>query len=207
MKLFISLLLPVLIIFSLLSGCRSYPAVNNAAISGNIENLKSALQEEKKVDQVDYYGFTALCWATYYGNYGIINYLVNQGADINFRTTIRYGDIWKGSTPLIIASYYGYENVVRLLLSKNAERSITNDEGSTALDYAVRFDFAKIASLLKTKGAQYTKPAKKTQIILLTDGSRMVGEIIKQTRTSITIKTKYTTMTIQKDKVKEILYK
>lgn len=44
-------------------------------------------------------------------------------------------------------------------------------------------------------------------VISLIDGSEIRGEIISQNRTKITVRTKYTTMTIEKKNIKEIKYK
>lgn len=44
-------------------------------------------------------------------------------------------------------------------------------------------------------------------IIYMVDGSEIRGEIVNQNRTAITVKTKYTTMTIEKKNIREIKYK
>ncbi|HNR88175.1 MAG TPA: hypothetical protein PKM65_07530 [Spirochaetota bacterium] len=41
----------------------------------------------------------------------------------------------------------------------------------------------------------------------MVDGSEIRGEIVNQNRTAITVKTKYTTMTIEKKNIREIKYK
>lgn len=44
-------------------------------------------------------------------------------------------------------------------------------------------------------------------VVFLNDGSEIRGEIVNQNRTSITVKTKFATMTIEKKNIKEIKYK
>jgi hypothetical protein len=45
------------------------------------------------------------------------------------------------------------------------------------------------------------------QTILMNDGSKIVGKIISQTRTQVTVQTKYSTITLDKDKISEMKYK
>jgi ankyrin repeat protein len=54
---------------------------------------------------------------------------LENGANVNAKTN-------DGSTPLHGASRYGHESVIALLLEKDADPSITNDEGKTPLQLA-----------------------------------------------------------------------
>jgi|GEM_PF-1600802 len=51
------------------------------------------------------------------------------------------------------------------------------------------------------------KSAPADKVVYLTDGSEIRGEIVSQTRTAVTVKTKYATMTIEKKNIREIKYK
>ena len=75
----------------------------------------------------------------------IIQALIDAGADVNKKGVV--GD-W---TPLMIASYYGYLQAVKLLLGAGADPFIENkyDENRIALDYAKEKNNFEIIELLK----------------------------------------------------------
>jgi cytohesin len=50
--------------------------------------------------------------------------------------------------PLWTAAYHGHADVVRILLSHGADRSLKSREGKTALDYAEAQCRAEVAALL-----------------------------------------------------------
>ena len=55
----------------------------------------------------------------------------------------------KGSTPLMVASYNGHPEVVRVLLAAGADKDLRNKKGQTALDYAIRKNKDACAALLR----------------------------------------------------------
>ncbi len=54
--------------------------------------------------------------------------LIESGADVNSRTKA-------GDTPLMMAAYRGYIDIVHLLLIKGALKNEVNNDGLTALEF------------------------------------------------------------------------
>ena len=78
----------------------------------------------------------------------IIQALINGGADIN------KGGLTTGKwTPLMIASYRGYSDALKLLLKAGADKTIKNnhDGGRLAIDYAKEQGHVDIVKILNNK--------------------------------------------------------
>src|SRR5512137_123778 len=99
----------VIIAVSLLVGCGS---LTKSAINGDLAGVKKHLQKGEDVNRYDRWGWTPVMWATYYNYYEVVNYLLENGANPNARSKKAYGSIAIGSTPLLIASYYGWAGIV-----------------------------------------------------------------------------------------------
>ena len=56
-------------------------------------------------------------------------------------------------TPLIVAAYYGYRDVVKLLLEQGVDVNARDSLGKTALYWARWANYRKIAKLLRSYGA------------------------------------------------------
>jgi ankyrin repeat protein len=92
--------------------------------------------------------FYPLQKACTWGNYDIIKFLVENGADCNLA--------WKGiessSTPLMNAVCSGSErkmDIVKILIEHGADKSIKDEGGKTAYDYAIENGYDELAELLK----------------------------------------------------------
>jgi hypothetical protein len=196
---------------ALLAGCGS---VTRSAIKGDVDGIREHLKKGENVNVYDRWGWTPLIWTAYYNNYEAAECLLQNGADPNARTRKAYGAILTESTPIMVAAYYGQAGMVRLLMRYRADKNARNSAGQTAMNIAEKFNFEEILSILE-KGTSYREPERRetpeeraaVQTIFLTDGSTIVGTIIAQTRETVTVKTKYTTMTIQKNQIREMKYK
>jgi ankyrin repeat protein len=73
--------------------------------------------------------FNSLHWATVYGCIDAVNFLINQGMDLE-RTCSQ------GRTPLLLAAEHGHAMVAKLLLAKGAELEHRSYNGRTALAWA-----------------------------------------------------------------------
>ncbi|HPV43821.1 MAG TPA: ankyrin repeat domain-containing protein [Spirochaetota bacterium] len=204
----------MMLVIALFAGCGS---LSRSAYRGDLEGVKKHLEKGADINQYDRWGWTPIMWAIYYNYYDIVKYMLENKANPNLRSMNDYSSIAKDSTPLMIASYYGNTGIARLLLRFGADKNAENRQGETAFSIAEKYNFVEIMDLLGGKGAnRYAierKPVETpdkddaNQIILLNDGSRIVGAIISQTRTTVTVKTKYNTMTIEKSKISEMKYK
>ena len=141
-----------------LGGCRSsqadvdsviqsvaVPALVEATLSGNIDNVSQLLQQGTDPNVV-YNTNTALTYAARDGFTEIARLLIDYGADVNWIDG-------EGVTPLILASFKGHGELVELLLDHNADITVRDQWDRTALDYALRRGTADpIAQLLQEAG-------------------------------------------------------
>ena len=88
-------------------------------------------------------GKTALLWASTYGYEGIVEKLMQAGADINTKND-------HGDSALMIAVESGHDAVVEKLIEAKADISVTNNDGHTVFDYAKKSSNANIITLLKS---------------------------------------------------------
>ena len=102
-------------------------AANNlsrAAVDGNLQMAKDSVAQGERINDIDRWGWTALAWAVYYGNFPVTKWLLEQGADPNIKTTLNYGHYPEGTTPLILAAAYGHADAVEALLEKKADPNV-----------------------------------------------------------------------------------
>jgi hypothetical protein len=85
--------------------------------------------------------WSALHYAAFNGHREVAEYLLAEGANIDALST-------NGSSVLMMAIYEGREDMARLLVERGADRSVRNDYGDGALEWAMRFNQLNIARMV-----------------------------------------------------------
>jgi ankyrin repeat protein len=83
----------------------------------------------------------------FFHDVAIAKILYKAGADINIKAK-------KGITPLMWYGYNNYPDGVRFLIANGAHINLVNGEDSTALDIAIRFEYAELVEYLRSVGAK-----------------------------------------------------
>lgn len=121
-----------------------------ATEAGDIAKVKELLKKETKetIDQVDFYGYTALHAAAESNHPDLIPLLLEAGANINRAT---YDATF---TPLHHALAKGNFECARILIAKGADLNLLNEGGmfGSSLHYAVFRDSEEFVKLILSKG-------------------------------------------------------
>ena len=73
--------------------------------------------------------------------------LLSEEVDVNEKD-------WLGYAPLHWACYFGYPDLVELLVTKGANTNLISDTGRTPLEIVTEMDYENIAELLKKHRAK-----------------------------------------------------
>ena len=136
----------ILAVISLLTTTAFADPIHEAAIAGNLADLKRALGASADTNAKDENGATALHHAAGNGHKEAAELLIAKGADMAAK------DNRSGSTPLHWAAYRGREKVVEVLIAKGAEVNAKAENGNTPLDLAVNNE--EVATLLRKHGGK-----------------------------------------------------
>jgi ankyrin repeat protein len=133
----ISIFLIVFLSMTVHSGCKQKksPASNSEKV-GTVESEKSD----------DSIANNALLDACLKGKTAQVIEALNNDADINCRDR-------DGNTPMMLAAFDGYSDIVKMLLDKGAKADILNPRGRTALMFASSGPFPGTVELLLKAGA------------------------------------------------------
>ena len=136
-----TLILLIVILNSTISSSQEALNVFDIARKGTLEQAKSILKVNPNAFKtVNSDGFSPLTLACYKGNNEVAKFLVENGCDINQKSSM--------GTPLMAAVVKGNVEIVMLLLNKKVEVNVADSNGTTALLYATIFKNKEIVSLL-----------------------------------------------------------
>ncbi|QWE07603.1 ankyrin repeat domain-containing protein [Polynucleobacter sp. JS-JIR-5-A7] len=127
-----------------------------ASIEGDLPVVKTlVLQNKAKIDHI---GWTPLHYACAKGQLNVAQFLIANGAMIDSRAP-------NGTTPLMMATQAGNEELIKLLLDKGADLRMRNLNGFSAIDIAEIYQKPWIADGLKSRWQRlykesYPGPAK-----------------------------------------------
>jgi ankyrin repeat protein len=122
---------------------RALTALHMAAFNGHVETVKYLLEKGAVVDCRDSEGKTPLIHACTGPFAAAARVLIEAGADVNAREST------EGFTPLMMAAGLGQPEVVRLLLEKQADKSLLDQDQESAADHARNSGHAEIVEILK----------------------------------------------------------
>jgi ankyrin repeat protein len=100
-----------------------------ACAQQNVSNVNQLIKYGADPNLTLSNGYSALMSAASFGSYEIVETLLKQGAEINHKREV------DGITALMLATFNGEIQKVKLLLRYNADKYITDKNGKTALDY------------------------------------------------------------------------
>jgi ankyrin repeat protein len=117
-------------------------AIHRAITAGNAEAVARLLDQDPRL-----LGYSLLTEAAYERNVGILELLLERGADVNIDTDA------DGNSALHLAAYYGHEEMVSTLLSSGADVYRRNPSGDTALlNASERGHVAVVRLLVRSMG-------------------------------------------------------
>lgn len=119
--------------------------IHEAAHHGNVNRVKSLLNQGVPVNTRNWAGWTPLHAAAQSGRLNVVEELIKRGARVNPRTLY-------GGTPLHFAVHRGHSRVVHALIKAGANPTYRNIQGSNAYNYA-RFTTAKPNALKTSRAA------------------------------------------------------
>lgn len=108
----------------------------------SFELLMFLVKSGADIRDVDNEGVSIFDMAVTYNNTQMIEYLIDQGVDVN------YTQRKSGFTPLMCAACYGRLEAAQLLLQKGADKDKSDYKGFTATDFARKMHKNSILKLL-----------------------------------------------------------
>ena len=108
-------------------------AIARAAMRGDVELIIMLLARGATLNDLEK-GSAAFLVSVIRGDTNLASFLLERGADVETRFASK--DMAKASTPLMWAAWWGFPEMVKLLLRHGALIEARNDEGLTALMYA-----------------------------------------------------------------------
>jgi len=163
------------------AGPRGLTHLRVAVMLGSEDMVRWLIEKKVDVNAVSPRdGTTALYWAACKGHIGIVNMLIEAGADVNIAdslgvTSIKgaiekghsevvsrlidagarldFRDRTTGQTLLHLAALYGHKGIVETLLAAGVDPGATDSSKKTPLDCACRYGHGQVADLLKQKSA------------------------------------------------------
>lgn len=168
-------LFALLLILSAWIAAAQAPTVFELARKGNLEAMRELVASDpKSVNATDQHGFSPLILATYRANNEVAKFLIEKGSDINYNSemgnalmaAIVRGNnemalylIDKGTqlnatdagqtTALMFAVQFKNPEIIKALLGKHADKTLTDSKGKTAFEYAAISADQQIINLLK----------------------------------------------------------
>jgi ankyrin repeat protein len=123
-----------------------FPVVALAAVFGHLPVARYLAKHGAVVDApaTNGSGYNALTGAVTSGHTEIVRWLLESGANPNYR----YGP---GYSPLLAAAANGHLEIVRLLLDHGADLHATSDDGKSALSLATERNHPAVAAFLKDR--------------------------------------------------------
>lgn len=119
----------------------SQPNVYDVSRSGDIEALKLIYNKSPELlNAINDKGYSPLVLATYHGHTEMVNFLLDHGADVNSESS--YG------TPLMAAVVKGFYEISERILTFKANVNASDQNGTTALHYAVMYKNYDLTKLL-----------------------------------------------------------
>lgn len=127
-------------------GCRDnqplvYETIHEAALKGDLADVKRHLQRGVAVNATDNFGMTPLHWAITSGHKDLAGWLIGKSAEVNATDK-------KGITPLSLVAAKGNKELAEWLIGKGAKVNTTDKDGDTPLHTAIRNGHADMAELL-----------------------------------------------------------
>ena len=105
------------------------------------ETIMLLIQSGADIFDFDNEGVSIFDMAITYNNIEIVNYLIEQGKDVN-KTTRK-----SGFTALMGAACYGRVEITKILLEHGADKNIKDSKGFSAVDFARKMNKKTILSL------------------------------------------------------------
>ena len=136
----------VLLFLNMLCSCAV--GIHRAVKYQDLEKVKIYVADGKVNQRESSLDQTPLLSAAYYGYADVVEYLCDNGADLDAQAA-------DGSTALIYSARYRFEDVTRVLLQHGASVNLTDKQGHSALYYAKFNRYYRIAKLLEANGASF----------------------------------------------------
>lgn len=109
--------------------------------NGSVAQLEEIYKKEPLIiNKTNSDGYSPLVLSCYHGNEEVVAFLIDKVTDINGRSD--YG------TPLMAAVVKGNAKIIDILLKHNANTNLADNNGTTALHYAVMFKNYDVIELL-----------------------------------------------------------
>ncbi|XP_031616943.1 serine protease persephone-like isoform X2 [Contarinia nasturtii] len=159
--------------------------LTSAAVEGNIETIKTLINDGANVNFEDEYKHTPLHWAAVQGHAEIIKYLIEKGVNVNVenldKNTPIHWAAWNGhkeavktlidhganvnaedkdkATPLHKAAENGHTDTVKYLVNHGANVTARNNQNKTPLEVALKLGQEGVKLLTKPEKTSKTKNA------------------------------------------------
>lgn len=111
-----------------------------AALKGFLPLVKKLVANDADVNKP---GWTPLHYAATGGHVPVVQFLLDESAYIDAESP-------NGTTPLMMAAMYGSPEAVKVLIQSGADLTLKNQQGLSALDFAIRGQRANARELIQT---------------------------------------------------------
>ncbi len=186
---FISLTSVIFVLFAsmAMTGCASTNPFFNAAYSGDIDTVKTLIEQGADVNvRVGVGGLMPLNYAAGRGHANVVALLIEKGADLNARDG-------SGYTPLEFAAMLGHANIAKLLIDKGADIDAAivglsrHDRASANPAIKLIEKFAKKQDIAGQPILPVSKTTQEVSLIVKSDVDKLPAAVAKPNKNSYAI--------------------